>query len=223
MHLQSEADRQYCERFAGTQGGLNSTKLSIFPFLREITEHVVTAALQGADRTEQLSVFSGHDTVIAPVLAGLGVYSGELCVWPGYASNIVVELWQPKSTARAGTGKSTVATSSSLKKLFPALWDAEKATKESHFEESFVRVLYNGDDVTQRIPACAAERELVNSDGTSSTTSSAATAISSSADKTLLSRAVADGLTLCSLDALVQQVGSLVDPHASIEEACSAK
>ena len=34
----------------------------------------------------------GHDTVIAPVLAGLGVYTGGLCAWPPYASRIVFEL-----------------------------------------------------------------------------------------------------------------------------------
>ena len=42
----------------------------------------------------KLSVFSGHDTVIAPILAALGVYNGNLCVWPPYASRIVFELWQ---------------------------------------------------------------------------------------------------------------------------------
>mgnify|MGYP006077882493 CR=1 FL=1 len=41
----------------------------------------------------KLSVFSGHDTVIAPVLAALGVYDDH-CEWPPYASRIAFELYE---------------------------------------------------------------------------------------------------------------------------------
>jgi hypothetical protein len=165
---------------------------------------VVNAALQGAQRKEKLSIFSGHDTVIAPVLAGLGVYSGDLCIWPGYASNIVVELWQPKSARdrSAATANSEARPSPSLQKLFPGKWESVKPSPSSSYAESFVRVIFNGEDVTQRIPTCAAERALTAS--------------------AQLLKAASQGLTLCSLDALVSQVASLIGGYATIEEACKA-
>ena len=75
---------------------------------------------------KRLAVFMGHDTVIAPVLAGLGVYTGGLCAWPPYASRIVFEL-------------------------FAAVNRGEKD------ERGFVRVIYNGEDLTKRIKPCEGE------------------------------------------------------------------
>ena len=73
-----------------------------------------------------MTIFSGHDTVVAPVLAALSVYSStELCRWPPYASRIVFELWQP-----VGRAVQDINT------------------------ESFVRILYNGLDLTSKIPTC---------------------------------------------------------------------
>jgi hypothetical protein len=217
--LQGDADRQYCGRFGGAEGGLAATKLSIFPFLKEFTEHVTLSALQGAARTEKVSIFSGHDTVIAPVLAGLGIYTDELCVWPGYASNIVVELWHPKKDAANGA---SVGTTANLQKLFPGLWETAKPAQPSSYAQSFVRVYFNGEDVTQRIPTCRAERGLVNTDIRARTLSEANSEAVTALQKQLLAQVVVDDLTLCSLDALVGQVASLVAPHGSIVEACSA-
>lgn len=55
------------------------------------------------DSGTKFALFSGHDTVIAPVLAALGAYD---CRWPPYASHIVFELWskpgeQDTSTSNA--------------------------------------------------------------------------------------------------------------------------
>lgn len=195
---QTEADKLYCERFSGPDGGFNSTKLSIYPFLKEVSEHLVTAALGGAKRSEKLSVFSGHDTVIAPVLAGLGVYRNALCVWPGYASRVVFELWQPKAGLE-GTIPS-LSEMSGLKTLFPDR-TVGKGENSADYARSFVRVFFNGQDVTQLIPTCAAERTSPAHD--------------------YLTHVHTDGFTLCSLDALLQQVGGLVDPYGSITEACA--
>ena len=46
---------------------------------------------------DKLTIFSGHDTVIAPVLAALGLYHGDRCAWPSYASRIVFELYRLKT------------------------------------------------------------------------------------------------------------------------------
>ena len=231
-----EADRQYCERYAGLQGGLHATKLSIFPFLSEIAEHLVVAALSGASRTERLSVFSGHDTVIAPVLAGLGAYAGDLCIWPGYASNIAFELWQPaKGKLTTAATKPSSVTTTALQKLFPRLLTQATASDKLSYSNSFVRVFFNGEDITQRIPSCAAER-VVHSRSSSSSSSSSSSAgtpsgpilttpsaasNSSTGNQELLAQAIQDELTLCSLEALVSQVTSLVEPAASISEACT--
>ena len=107
---------------------------------------------------EKLSIFSGHDTVIAPVLAALNVYKDELCVWPPYASRIVFELWERQGTDR----------------------------------RLYVRVIYNGKDVTPNIPACTAERS-VSKKGEAS---------------------------MCSLEALEGQVQSMLGHHATLKDAC---
>lgn len=223
-----EADRQYCERYAGLQGGLHATKLSIFPFLSEIAEHLVVAALSGASQTERLSVFSGHDTVIAPVLAGLGAYAGDLCIWPGYASNIAFELWQPaKGKHSAAATMPSSVTTTALQKLFPRLLTQATASDKLSYSSSFVRVFFNGEDITQRIPSCAAERVVHSSSSSAGTpsgpilTTPSAASNSSTGNQELLAQAIQDELTLCSLEALVSQVASLVEPVASISEACS--
>ena len=68
----------------------------------------------------------GHDTVIAPVLAGLGVYTGGLCTWPPYASRIVFEL-------------------------------LAAVNDEEEHERGFVRIIYNGKDLTKEIKTCKGE------------------------------------------------------------------
>jgi hypothetical protein len=41
--------------------------------------------------TTKMSIFSGHDTTIMPVLQALGAWDGQ---WAAYASRIAIELWQ---------------------------------------------------------------------------------------------------------------------------------
>lgn len=42
------------------------------------------------DQKKKFALFSGHDTVVAPLLAALGAYD---CKWPPYASHVAFELW----------------------------------------------------------------------------------------------------------------------------------
>lgn len=202
--VMQEADRAFCARYTGPNGGGTATKLSIYPFMEEILfnlkdalrlhylwkehdkaleERIKEATKNGGkyektyddniitimepdpvnigqtrerqdsrvDR-KRLAVFMGHDTVIAPVLAGLGVYTGGLCAWPPYASRIVFEL-------------------------FAAVNGGEKD------ERGFVRVIYNGEDLTKRIKTC-------------------------------------EGEAPCPLEALESAVASLYSPHNSLKEAC---
>jgi hypothetical protein len=155
------ADAFYCARFAGRgDGGLSSSRLAMQPFLAEIAQRLLQAArapsgaggARGAGGSTQrrrrqadggglppvlLSVYSGHDTVIAPVLAALGVYQGARCRWPPYASRVAFELWgwpgsagqqqqqHGSSTGHTGGGAAAAAATS-----------------------SFVRVLFNGRPLT---------------------------------------------------------------------------
>jgi hypothetical protein len=95
LKVMDDANRLFCERYTGNNGGLQATKLSLYPFMKEIRDKLfesVTVEKVGA-ASPRLTLFSGHDTVIAPVLAALGVYHGDMCVWPPYASRIVFELY----------------------------------------------------------------------------------------------------------------------------------
>ena len=202
--IMREADRSFCDRYTGPKGGEKATKLSIYPFMKEIVsnlrlslhrhylwkehddalaERVKEASKNGGkyekvheddfititepdpdspgqtlERQEnrvdrkRLAIFMGHDTVIAPVLAGLGVYTGGLCAWPPYASRIVFEL---------------------------LVADKEK---DEH-ERGFVRIIYNGEDLTKQVKTCK-------------------------------------GVTPCPLEALESAVASLYSPYNSMGEAC---
>ena len=133
--VMSEADRYFCQRYAGDRGGREATYLSIYPFLLELYLHIAGVStstdgsvpvVHGSGESGvgvRLSVFSGHDTVIAPVLAGLGLYGAPelgLCNWPRYASHIIFEKWVHMG------------------------------------DKVGVKVVYNGFDLTEHIPTCQA-------------------------------------------------------------------
>ena len=97
--LMTQADRAFCNRYTGNDGGDTSTRLNAYPFVQEMV-----SALEGSDDVDsaKLHIYSGHDTVIAPVLAALGVYESmsdpQRCSWPPYASRIALELWTKDSS-----------------------------------------------------------------------------------------------------------------------------
>ena len=72
----------------------------------------------------------GREALRLPsVLAALSVYTdAEMCRWPPYASRVVFEVWQHSSK-----------------------------TVQNVLADSFIRVIFNGIDVTSRIPACVSE------------------------------------------------------------------
>lgn len=217
----AESDRYYCDRFAGIHGGLNSTRLAMYPFMKEIADHLVRAAVHddrdddSADAAEKLSVFSGHDTVIAPVLAALGVYHGALCYWPPYASRIVFELyrqhsppddstveagaWTGVSTGLHGLYADTTSNSNSNSAVEPAAFSPQQ---KSLYSRAFVRILFNGQEITQGVPACSSSS---SSEGGEASPSSS-----------LPSR---HGW-MCPLDGYLRQVRSLLDPYRGLDGAC---
>lgn len=68
---------------------------------RNITTPTPQEALSGETSTK-FALFSGHDTVVAPLLAALGAYD---CRWPPYASHVAFELWSKPPGSGGGDGK----------------------------------------------------------------------------------------------------------------------
>ncbi|KAG5179930.1 histidine phosphatase superfamily [Tribonema minus] len=90
--LMAESDRRLCMEYLGVQGGFSASRLSIYPFMMELLGNMEAAATAAEPPAQapKLALYSGHDTVIAPVLAALGAYD---CRWPPYASHVRIELW----------------------------------------------------------------------------------------------------------------------------------
>jgi hypothetical protein len=94
IQVAAQADRHYCSRYDGGEGGRDGTHLAIYPFLKEIVTRLSASAteLEGdSHEAPPFVLYSGHDTVIAPLLSALGAYD---CKWPPYASRVVFELWK---------------------------------------------------------------------------------------------------------------------------------
>jgi hypothetical protein len=94
-----QADRHYCSRYDGEEGGREGTQLAIFPFLKEVISRLNASASEVVTGTmvdaPPFVLYSGHDTVVAPLLSALGAYD---CRWPPYASRVVFELWKDVET-----------------------------------------------------------------------------------------------------------------------------
>ncbi|XP_072312632.1 2-phosphoxylose phosphatase 1 isoform X2 [Eucyclogobius newberryi] len=113
--------------------------LAMFPYLNRTAakmERVARANEMGrqarAGGEEVFSLSSAHDVTMAPLLSALGL---EHASFPRFAARVVFELWKSRPTTR-------------LKKKATA--EGEKA-KDG---EAFVRVLYNGEDVTFHTAFC---------------------------------------------------------------------
>jgi len=85
----------------------------------------------------KMVLFSGHDTVLSPLLSMLGIHDWR---WPPYASRLVFELWQDTSGVKHQPTDSNIL---------------------SKFGNYFIRVLYNGKDLTSKVKFC--EGQIVDS------------------------------------------------------------
>lgn len=96
--LLDDADRRFCERYTGANGGAEATRLAFHPLLEEVLGRLRRAAssLAAGGGVQRLVVFGGHDTVVAPVAAALGFWD---CKWPSLASHIIFELWKSSSSS----------------------------------------------------------------------------------------------------------------------------
>lgn len=115
-------DRHYCDKYTGAAGGRRASELAMHPLLVEIVGRLEAAH---AGTGERLALLSGHDTVVAQLIAALGVMGDSRhCKWPPYASHVAFELWRAPGAAAAASAPR-------------------------------VRLLFNGVAVTHLVPACA--------------------------------------------------------------------
>jgi hypothetical protein len=191
----------------------------------------------------KLSIFSGHDTVIAPVLAALGVYKDRLCRWPQYASRIIFEVYELtiKNTENPRIDNNIVISAAKdyLKRthhyhterirsrIFHSSSSSSSAASPSSFplssseieelihlsrEKYFLRVLFNGEDITELIPTCQEERLLF------------ATAIANSQylvdSENWIFSLLTSKIPLCTIGSFTKQIKSMILPHKTIHEAC---
>ncbi len=156
----------------------------------------------GAGRPYQLTVLSGHDTVIGPVLAALGVYA-SYCLWPPYASRIVFELWKARNISNSSSSSSS-RNVGRKKNESPSRF-VERVEEEGKKEDVYVRVLFNGEDLVAKMEPCvrwmAAKTQPQGTD-------------------IVVIRSPPP--LLCPLHILEEIVEGLLDGHASLAEACAA-
>ncbi|XP_065060782.1 2-phosphoxylose phosphatase 1-like [Rhopilema esculentum] len=81
----------------------------------------------------KLVIFSAHDTVIAPLLQMLGAHNWK---WPPYASRVVFEVWKDSDNKPE---------------------EAKDLDQFLVFRSYFIRVLYNGNDVTSMVKFCSGQ------------------------------------------------------------------
>uniref|UniRef100_A0A7S4AXU8 Uncharacterized protein n=1 Tax=Chrysotila carterae TaxID=13221 RepID=A0A7S4AXU8_CHRCT len=122
-----DADSVYCRRFAGADGGLAASKLSMLPLLRTITSKLTP--MLSSPTAPRIALFSGHDTVVAPLLAALSALSAApgACRWPPYASHVAFEVWHPRHAFKAARNRTA---------------------------NNFVRIVFNGFPITQYVDGC---------------------------------------------------------------------
>ncbi|XP_029111237.1 2-phosphoxylose phosphatase 1 isoform X2 [Scleropages formosus] len=106
--------------------------LAAHPFLNGTAVRMLRVA--SGRRDELLALFSAHDVTLAPVLSALGLSGAR---FPRFAARLVFELWRSPPSPLGAAGDE--AGDGDLRRLF-------------------VRVLYDGEDVTFRTTFCRAHK-----------------------------------------------------------------
>lgn len=102
--------------------------LAMHPYLNRTAARMERAA-RGGGGAELFALSSAHDVTLAPLLSALGLTDAS---FPRFAARVVFELWRSPAPAKKGKGE-------------------RSKVKDG---EPFVRVLYNGEDVTFHTAFC---------------------------------------------------------------------
>ncbi|KAM4742241.1 2-phosphoxylose phosphatase 1 [Anableps anableps] len=124
--------------------------LAMYPYLNRTAnkmERVARASEAGRQSRlggeEVFTLSSGHDVTIAPLLSALGL---EEAKFPRFAARIVFEIWKSPPTTQ-GKAKNRAGKS-------------ERSNRKNG--EMFIRVLYNGEDVTFHTAFCHSTDRHIN-------------------------------------------------------------
>ncbi|XP_014857232.1 PREDICTED: 2-phosphoxylose phosphatase 1 isoform X2 [Poecilia mexicana] len=126
--------------------------LAMYPYLNRTAnkmERVARANEEGRQPRlggeEVFTLSSGHDVTIAPLLSALGL---EEAKFPRFAARIVFEMWKSPPTTQ-GQAKNRAGKS-------------ERSKSNRKVGEVFIRVLYNGEDVTFHTAFCHPSDRHIN-------------------------------------------------------------
>lgn len=108
-------------------------KLAMFPLWSEIMDKV-SPHINGGTISNKLSLISGHDTTIIPLLASLNLRDSHIDDWPTYACMVVLELHEVSIDGTAD------------KKMLPSNYA--------------FRLIYNGRVITSHVEGCPTDSEL---------------------------------------------------------------
>ena len=116
-----------------------ASDLQTTSLISQLVQNVDGLTHETTKKSPALVIYSGHDTVIVPLLINLGAHDGK---WPPYASRVIFEIWYDSS----GTVQNTL--------------DWAMPDYLSRFKDHFVKVLYNGNSITKQIKFCAGNMVL---------------------------------------------------------------
>ncbi|MED6249322.1 2-phosphoxylose phosphatase 1 [Ataeniobius toweri] len=113
--------------------------LAMYPYLNRTANKMerVAGRQPRLNGEEVFTLSSGHDVTMAPLLSALGL---EEAKFPRFAARIVFEMWKSPHTTQ-GQAKNRAG-------------KGERSKSNSKDGEVFIRVLYNGEDVTFHTAFC---------------------------------------------------------------------
>jgi hypothetical protein len=146
--LKSMNDRTMCQLFAGSMGGLRASELKAGPFMQDLKRHLKRAIeiTPSSVSPERIVVYGGHSSILQLALVGLGVYR-HICANPPFGARVTFEVWD-----RNIPGVTPVHKKTSIPRQL-------KGVDRKHIFRRFVRVLYDGKDITHLIPSCVMKAE----------------------------------------------------------------
>jgi hypothetical protein len=141
--LKTMNDRTMCQMHAGSMGGLRASELKAGPFMQDLKRHLTRAMqiTQTSASPERLVIYEGHSSVVQLALVGLGVYR-HICANPAFGARVTFEVWHRNISPT----KESRAASRQLK-------------HDNSKTKSFVRILYDGQDITHLVPSCVMKAE----------------------------------------------------------------
>lgn len=113
---------------------------------------------------ERVVIYAGHSSILQLALVGLGVYR-HICANPPFGSRVSFEVWEKHTDSDKRTLRMDEKESVSRKNMGAVGQDFQTAQRrlgEETMISTFVRVLYNGEDVTHLIPSCVMRAEPDN-------------------------------------------------------------